>query len=370
MRLLALTSSYPRHAGDYCGRFVRDLHVGLAQRGHQVVTIAPAAAGVAAESQDEAGLVLRPGAVEPIFYQRGLEAELLQRPWRIAQLWRWLRVARSALERELPRHDALLLHWMVPCGWALPARCERPVIGIGHGGDLHQMALPLLGRMHALRLRGKIAALLCAREPRAGMIERVLGPVPVRCTPMGVDEHIFCSTGALRADCSDAVLGVGRFETLKGFDVILRAAALTGDRVALIGAGPQRSKLVQLAEQEKVPLHLPGLLPPEEVAAAMRAARVVVVPSRRGRLGREEGTPVVAAEALACGRPLLASATGGLKQWLQGEQLFEPGAVVALAEKLRSAAPMIAVPAWTSRQHTAGVVEGLIKLTLRVNGSS
>lgn len=363
MRLLALTTSYPRHRQDYCGRFVHDLHAGLRTLGHSVVTIAPAAVDAPSEGEDEAGRVLRPGPVEQIFYRRGLEAELLRRPWRGLHLMRWHRTARVALTREARAADALLLHWVVPGVWALPRGHNLPVVGIGHGADLHQLELPLLGRFHGLSLKGRVHALLTTRRLPQKLVKNLFGDIPLLSTPMGVDTNVFCKAGPEHLEDRGALLGVGRFESMKGFDVLLRAAALTGDRVVLAGAGPCGAALRELAQQLQVPLQMPGILAPEGVAAAMRAARAVVIPSRPGRGGREEGVPVVAAEALSVGRPLFASSTGGLAQWLPESCLFPVGDAGALAILLRAPQVSVAVPEWTDRVHTARCVQCLLQST-------
>jgi D-inositol-3-phosphate glycosyltransferase len=74
--------------------------------------------------------------------------------------------------------------------------------------------------------------------------------------------------------------------------------------------------------------------PPTEVAAWMRAADVVVVPSRREPLG------LAAVEALACGTPVVASSVGGLREVVRdGENGLlippeDPGALAAALGRL------------------------------------
>jgi glycosyltransferase involved in cell wall biosynthesis len=71
--------------------------------------------------------------------------------------------------------------------------------------------------------------------------------------------------------------------------------------------------------------------------ALLAACDVVVVPSRVLAGGRTEGTPVVCLEAMAAGRVVVASRTGGLGDVIvdgQNGLLFEPGDHRMLREKL------------------------------------
>jgi glycosyltransferase involved in cell wall biosynthesis len=162
------------------------------------------------------------------------------------------------------------------------------------------------------------------------------------------------------------ILGVGRLLPIKGFDVLVRAAARLDMPLVLAGDGPQRRALLALAQQLGTDLRLTGHLGPDAVAAAMAGSAAVVIPSRT--LGtREEGCPVVALEALAVGVPVLASATGGLVDLLPPECLFPPEDDEALAARLLTvmAAPRSPTlpDARCDRRHTARVLLDLLATT-------
>ncbi|HEX4352976.1 MAG TPA: glycosyltransferase, partial [Polyangiales bacterium] len=101
------------------------------------------------------------------------------------------------------------------------------------------------------------------------------------------------------------VVGVGRLERQKGFDVLLRAfaasAARTTHRLVLIGEGSEDDALRTLAKQLGIEarLILAGWL--DNPWAAMRRADVFVLPSRW------EGFGNVVIEAMASGVPVLVS---------------------------------------------------------------
>jgi glycosyltransferase involved in cell wall biosynthesis len=110
------------------------------------------------------------------------------------------------------------------------------------------------------------------------------------------------------------VLFAGRLSIEKGVDTLIRAASdLPGLRITVAGDGPAGADLRALAERLDVRATFLGSQTRAQVATLMRAARLLVVPSR------SEPQGVVVLEALACGLPVVASAVGGLPE------LVEPG---------------------------------------------
>jgi glycogen(starch) synthase len=112
------------------------------------------------------------------------------------------------------------------------------------------------------------------------------------------------------------VLLLGRLVPVKGFDVALRACAtvlreLPDVTVALAGDGPERNALGALVDELGLgdAVERLGGVPMDEVAAVLRRATVVVVPSRY-----EEPFGLVAVEAGLAGRPVVASRMGGLPE--------------------------------------------------------
>lgn len=136
-------------------------------------------------------------------------------------------------------------------------------------------------------------------------------------------------------------LCVARLMEDKGVDVLVRALAHAPEWFALIvGEGPQREALLQLASQlgigERV--RFTGYLP--VLDGAWSACDVAVVPSRR------EGLGLFALEAMAAEKPVIASSVGGLAEVvLPGETgwLVAPGDVRALAGALQQAVSLRAL---------------------------
>ena len=121
------------------------------------------------------------------------------------------------------------------------------------------------------------------------------------------------------------VLAVGRLHPQKGYDVLLAARQGFGPAVvAVAGDGPLAGQLAEQAPDVR------WLGRRADVADLLAAADVVVLPSRW------EARSLTAQEAMRAGRPLVASAVGGLPDLVRdGAILVPPGDPAALATAVR-----------------------------------
>lgn len=106
------------------------------------------------------------------------------------------------------------------------------------------------------------------------------------------------------------VIAVGRLETVKGFDALIRAWAMLGGtadhcHLTIFGEGSQRSQLEQLIRQLKLDhsITLAGFR--ENLAPIYEDAQLTVISSER------EGFPYVMAESLLSGCPLVSTPVSG-----------------------------------------------------------
>ncbi len=150
----------------------------------------------------------------------------------------------------------------------------------------------------------------------------------------GVDLPASQSNG--RAD--GALVAVGRLMPKKGFDVLLQAMDLlrasgSSPHLTLIGDGPERVRLEDQVRRLMLDSVVEMCGPKDRAAVrqAIHASRLVVIPSRQEPFG------MVALEAMAEGKPVVATRAGGLPEVLDGAaaQLVEPGDAAALAEAIR-----------------------------------
>ena len=97
------------------------------------------------------------------------------------------------------------------------------------------------------------------------------------------------------------VLGVGRMVYYKGFEHLVRAMARVNAHLLIIGQGPLREHLRQLALDLKVSDRVTFLSEVDDVRPYYHASDVFVLPS----LMRSEAFGIVQLEAMACGKPVI-----------------------------------------------------------------
>lgn len=147
------------------------------------------------------------------------------------------------------------------------------------------------------------------------------------------------------------VMFAGRLVRPKGVDVLLRAAREVNGEFLICGTGKELDALRRLASRLGVQqrVSFAGWLSPGQLARELAEASVVAIPSLW-----PEPFGLVGVEALAAGRPVVASATGGIEDWLDHGRnglCVAPGNVQALASALTE---LLADPARQEAMGEAG----------------
>jgi glycosyltransferase involved in cell wall biosynthesis len=262
-----LTTSYPRGPDDVAGIFVAEQVEHLRAAGVVVDVVSPA-------SFRHFGLAFGGGIVQ----------NLRARPWLALALPLFLAAYAGTARRVARRADVVHAHWL-PSGLAALAT-GKPFVLQAWGTDVElARRAPRLVRPLVERARVGIAASSFLAEEL-----RRLGAREARVVPNGVE--IPAEVGE-PAD-PPHVLFVGRLSEEKGILEFL--SATEGMPRVVVGDGPLRGRVPEAV----------GFVPHDRLGEYYERAAVVCVPSRR------EGYGVVAREAMAYGRPVVATRVGGL----------------------------------------------------------
>ncbi|MFN2471666.1 MAG: glycosyltransferase family 4 protein [Gaiellaceae bacterium] len=292
MKVVVLTTSYPRHAGDAAGHFVADAVEELGRRGVLVEVVSPA-------SFRHFGIA----------YGAGIASNLRARPARVLLLPAMLAGFARSARRAARDADLVHAHWL-PSG-AVAALTGRPFVVQLWGTDVElARRVPRLARRVLLRAQLVICpSAALAKEARA------LGARDVRVIPSGIRLPRDVGEEAQPPE----VLYAGRLSREKGVLDLLEAA--DGLNLSVVGDGPLRAQMPQAT----------GFVPNAELQQRLARAAVVACPSHR------EGFGVVCLEAMAHGRPVVAAAVGGLRDLVVHEEtglLVPPRDPAALRQAL------------------------------------
>jgi glycosyltransferase involved in cell wall biosynthesis len=133
----------------------------------------------------------------------------------------------------------------------------------------------------------------------------------------GVDTELFCPEPGVERGA--IVLFTGRLDEKKGCEYLIRAMAQVQSKspeieLMVIGDGPLRPKLEQLARQELRKYRFLGFQPPDVVRHWMNRARMFGAPSIRTESGNAEGYPNAFAEAQAMKLPVVTFDSDGVRE--------------------------------------------------------
>ena len=115
-------------------------------------------------------------------------------------------------------------------------------------------------------------------------------------------------------------VSVGRLHPMKGYKYLVQAAASLSPplplKLFIIGDGPERQRLAELAASTGGRVQLLGTRAHTEVPALLGVADMFVLPSV-SLPGQRESTPTALMEAMAAGLPIVATPTGGIKDLIE-----------------------------------------------------
>jgi glycosyltransferase involved in cell wall biosynthesis len=212
-------------------------------------------------------------------------------------------------------------HGALPCGYAAKRVQEAfgtPFVVTVHGLDAFS-SNQVRGYAGERALRASRAVYESAQRVIcvSGKVrERVLECAPKAKTCVvynGVNTDMFCP--GVESPSRNIILSVGNLIPIKGHELLLWAFArvhsiFPSATLHIVGDGPERSRLAQLAQQLGISkrTHLLGRRTRQQVAQAMQECAVFALPSRYEALG------CVYLEAMSCAKPAIGCYGQGIEE--------------------------------------------------------
>jgi glycosyltransferase involved in cell wall biosynthesis len=345
VRIVVVTTSFPRTEDDPSGHFVRSSAHALARAGHEVHVVAPGGTPLdPPRTLDD--LVIHRAGGGALFAWPGAIARVREAPWRALAAGPFAAGVAYRLRRIGPV-DHAVAHWIVPSAWPLLLGVESSLDVFAHGADVRVLArAPRAvreGILGALLERG--ARFTFAARALEDALAKTLSPELAQALaraahvdPPAIDvPEVIEEARRLRAS-----LGLGSSERLavvacrliasKRVELAIDAVRAAGFpiRLVVVGDGPERASLEQrstasrpsgagAADRAPGATIFKGALPRREALAWIAAADVLLHPSAI------EAAPTVIREARALDVPVIACDAGDVASWAEAD----PGILVA-----------------------------------------
>jgi phosphatidylinositol alpha-mannosyltransferase len=299
------------------------------QKGHQVKILAPCLREGAQYFEEEVTSIGRPF---PIPYG-GTIARIPLSPWLPAQV-------RHILKKE--KFDILHMHEPYVPMLCLSILMQSKTVNVGtfHAYNTTSRGYRPLKPVFK-RLINRLDAKIVVSKPLHDFLNRYV-PSNYQVIPNGIDVERFVPHGPVKDQFMDGkinIVFVGRLEKRKGLEYLIRACALLKtkfDNFRLIVVGPGtrlRPGYERLADSLGLDnIVFTGFATVSELAEYYRTAHIFCAPATHG-----ESFGIVLLEAMACGKPVVASLIDGYASVLDHEKqglLVPPRDIDALAETL------------------------------------
>jgi glycosyltransferase involved in cell wall biosynthesis len=261
--------------------------------------------------------------------------------------WMVYRALLPSIRRFAP--DLIFGVYLNPDGYAalkIGRALSVPVVTMSIGSDINNISDRISARYTKIVLRESDYVVTVSDDLRRKAVIMGASPEASRAITNGCDLSVFHVKDRLEArrklkidSDSKTVVYIGRMDVKKGLvELVDAAAAIQPTRpklqVYMVGEGPDRPIIENAIHVHGADSYI-HLMPPckfDDVAIWMASADLVTLPSYM------EGCPNVVLEALACGRPVVATNVGGIPEILSPEcgRLIPARDAGQLAEALTS----------------------------------
>jgi len=225
------------------------------------------------------------------------------------------------------KFDLIFSLWVYPDGFGsflIAKALRKPIVIMAQGSDINiHTKYFLRRRMIAYILKGSNRVITVSGALKERIIEIGVPEDKISVILNGVNTELFKPMDKI--ECrkklnlpldKKIVLFVGNLEMVKGIDLLVDAMKdLDNICLAIVGDGPLREIAIRNTQNARLKsrVYFAGARPHSEIPIWMNASDIFCLPSRN------EGCPNVILEALACGRPIVASRAGGIPEIIKSE---------------------------------------------------
>jgi glycosyltransferase involved in cell wall biosynthesis len=322
LRILVITSTYPRHEQDYAVPWMREAHRRIVERGHHVTVLAPSYQGLKTHTID--GVEVQryryaPKSIERLTHEEGATykvrkayMQLLAIPYIILGC---IAAARLAMTRKF---DVIHVHWPFPHG--MMGQVARLFSGaalviMSHGAEF-SLARRKRWVLPFLRQSLRAADLRISNSSDTGrMVEECCGK-PCNVLPYGTT--VQSKEKELPPNPLPRVLFTGRLIERKGLEYLLEAIPKILQKqkaeFVITGNGDQREKLERIHKELNLgdSVKFLGFVSNEQLAEEYAKCDIWVNPAITDSWGDVEGLGVGSIEAYSYFKPVVACAVGGI----------------------------------------------------------
>lgn len=364
MKILILTSNYPRWPGDSTTPFVHNFAKELVKQGHHVKVVAPHYKGAKTNDELDGVLIKRfryfiPGSAQTVCYQGGALGNLSKNPINKLKLPALVFCELLSTIKEIIfwKPDIVNSHWLLPQGFVGALACKLTKakhVATVHGGDVFALNSPLFRKLKKFAINNSQS--VTVNSSATEKVTKALAPntnTPFLRLPTGIlplpklnknktDEL----RSSLQKDPNEKlILFVGRLSEEKGVREAIEATKKLLDdgfpvRLLIIGEGHEKELFQQQVLDLKVPKNIDfmGWVENQDVYQYFSACDVFVGPSKKAANGQVEAQGLTFVEAMLAGCPVIGSNSGGIPDAVIPNKtgwLCKPACVESLYEQLK-----------------------------------
>jgi len=364
MKILILTSNYPRWPGDSTTPFVHNFAKELVKQGHRVKVIAPHYKGAKTNDELDGVLIKRfryfiPDTAQTVCYQGGALGNLSKNPINKLKLPALVFCELLSTIKEIIfwKPDIVNSHWLLPQGFVGALACkitQTKHVATVHGGDVFALNSPLFRKLKKFAINN--SSLVTVNSSATEKVTKALAPntnTPFIRLPTGIlplPKLNKNKTDELRSflqkDPNEKlILFVGRLSEEKGVREAIQATLLLRKndkhvRLIIIGEGHEKEIFHVLAKKLRIEEYVDflGWVENQDVYHYFSACDVFVGPSKKAANGQVEAQGLTFVEAMLAGCPVIGSNSGGIIDAVIPNEtgwLCEPGNVNSLNEQLK-----------------------------------